>query len=137
MKVEELRIGNWVIQPQGEKPKQIESIRLHEEEYCCTFRNFHYGTWLSELEPIPITKELLLNCGFKKRSESSCTMILSLGNGDPLTDKSCTSIQWWIGNDYMSICRCGISAFSFKIQNLHQLQNIFYDLTGKELNISL
>lgn len=151
MKANELRIGNWVQDSRDNYPCKV--LGLDSERTFTSANDDKFvgiatctqldeldgsrGRWLQYLVPIPITEKLMLKCRFKKRSESSCTMILPLEHGDPLTDKLCPSIQWWIGNDYMSICRCGISAFSFKIQSLHQLQNIFYDLTGEELNIDL
>ena len=151
MKAIELRIGNWVQDSRDNYPCKVLGVDS-ERTFASGNGDILMGTatctqldeldgsrgrWLQYLDPIPITEELMFKCGFQKRSESRCTMILSLGNGDPLTDKLCPSLQWWIGNDYMSICRCGISALSFKIQNLHQLQNLFYDLTGEELNINL
>lgn len=137
MKINELRIGNWVNQPQLPHIAKVTAIDYSGDDYYCKFENIHPACWCSHIESIPITEELLLKCGFQKRSESRCTMILPLEHGDPLTDKLCPSIQWWIGNDYMSICRCGISALSIKIESLHQLQNLFYYLTGEELNINL
>lgn len=151
MKASELRIGNWVQDSRDNYPCKV--LGLDSERTFISANGDKFmgtatctqldeldgsrGRWLQYLTPIPITEELMFKCGFQKRSESRCTMILSLEHGDPLTDKLCPSIQWWIGNDYMSICRCGISALSIKIESLHQLQNLFYDLKGEELNINL
>lgn len=84
------------------------------------------------IEPIPITEELLLKCGFTKEYYGfSCDIVeLSYGrflcNDDTDKDKLFLSIN---NAEYT------ISGVSFKY--LHQLQNIYYDLTGKELDVKL
>jgi hypothetical protein len=123
MKSTELRIGNWV---NGEfangelKPFQI--FRIDGNDDC-------YG-----LEPIPLTPELLEKCGFV-RSQDEDENSLTLVNGRK-------TFKWVEGNDddYFLIYQtdCGLDYnTAFELEHLHQLQNLYYALTGEELEINL
>jgi hypothetical protein len=123
MKSTELRIGNWV---NGEfangelKPFQI--FRIDGNDDC-------YG-----LEPIPLTPELLEKCGFV-RSQDEDENSLTLVNGRK-------TFKWVEGNDddYFLIYQtdCGLDYnTAFELEHLHQLQNLYFALTGEELEINL
>jgi hypothetical protein len=123
MKANELRIGNWV---NGEfangelKPFQI--FRIDGNDDC------------SGLEPIPLTPELLEKCGFV-RSQDEDENSLTLVNGRK-------TFKWVEGNDgdYFLIYQtdCGLDYnTAFELEHLHELQNLYFPLTGEELEINL
>jgi hypothetical protein len=90
------------------------------------------------INPIPITKEWLLNFGFKK-IESDFKIQIQKDNKDGNTD-------YWIyvdsGIDNETnkftieiLCQEGCW-FTSKNQYVHQLQNLYFALTGKELTLN-
>lgn len=124
----ELRIGNWVnIKVEGKNGTfdgnyQIEEIRKD----VILFNNGIHAAYRM-LYPIPLTGERLLKCGFEDR-------ILDIGISD-----------LWLG--YNSIFEVNIFIDDIakgyvELSNnprisLHQLQNLFFELTGKELEVKL
>ena len=125
----ELRLGNWVYDGKNTKfPMQVETI-MEDSIYLdfegnegdvieCSYKN---------IEPIPITSELLKQMGFVKHSlcgyrehfvykykESNRIELTALFDCD------------------FSLNICGIAKI---ISNLHHLQNIMFDLFGEELEI--
>ncbi len=77
----------------------------------------------ADLSPIPLTEEILLKCGFKKiepegwyRKVTEREASMELFNGSPF--------HYADGN------------FSPDINYLHQLQNLYYSLTGEELTFN-
>lgn len=89
-----------------------------------------------QLEPIPLTEELLIAAGFWKHDEHSKTWLLTLSKEDEYP----TTLQIWLREEenYIQICRSGIAAWTINhFESLHQLQNLYYALTDKELDIKL
>lgn len=90
--------------------------------------NQFYGYWsqlIQFIEPIPITEELILKCGFVKAGgfyyTYNCSFTL---NYDKFDDGS-----------YNATSQCNNIARGIK--HLHQLQNLYFALNGKELEIKL
>lgn len=112
IKPTELRIGNWVL-INGE-PKQL-NRKLFKHVVLD-------GLGLESLKPIPLTEELLLECGFvllDKDYDSQVFNIYKLSNFTYNTSQN----VFWFNNTY-----------SFRQPKyLHQLQNLFFALTGEEL----
>jgi hypothetical protein len=123
MKIEELRIGNWVnlflgIDDEGAhyRPMQIKGVMedLSGEFYYLSAVS---NTWVystQNLEPIPLTEDILLKCGF--RSISSVSYIL---NDVIIYSFSDVGICFKYNEKFMSI------------KYLHQLQNLYWCLVGK------
>ena len=105
MKSQELRIGNLVF---GQYPNNKEVI---EVEKISNF--FVNGLGISAIEPIPLTEELLFKFGFEKAE-----------NG------------FWCPNETLSY-RDGYFGFGTdrhtKLDFVHQLQNLYFALTNKQL----
>ena len=105
MKANELRIGNWV------KRKGLVVQCDHMSVDNCY-------SWPEQYEPIPITEEWLVKFGFEE--------VKRYGDGV------------WRVHDFILIfypdecflCDCDIDV---KIKHVHQLQNLYFALTGKEL----
>jgi glycosyltransferase involved in cell wall biosynthesis len=76
-----------------------------------------------KFEPIPLSEDILINCGFDKSGYKQLSNRLKL--------------EWSFGKEFW-IDREGETLFTFEnIESLHQLQNIYFALTGKELIINL
>ena len=123
MKPQELKIGNLVCY-NGEVVK-VEQITKHKIGYHTkpNETRLNYAR-LCEVEPIPITEELLLKCGFDK----PCDGVYEHNYGEFEVTKE--QEKWWVTWN-------GGADFWFEIKHLHQLQNAYYLVTGKELEIKL
>ena len=124
----ELRIGNWVISPfKKYKYVQVSMICISGIIGVKPFKisvSFH-----RKLAPIPLNPEILEKCGFEKCkngielicfNECNNIIIASLFTGLPLT----LEID-------------GTRFPLYHIKYLHQLQNLYFALTGKELTVNL
>lgn len=79
---------------------------------------------IKHISPIPLTPEILEKAGFKAK-----------GSGFWNLEKDFCSLEVYINDK-------SITTFSYnwevaECQNLHQLQNLYFALTGEELNIEL
>lgn len=113
--IKELRIGNWVkrdLQPDGFQIDKYSFALFHNHQY----------------DPIPLTEEWLVKFGFEK-------------NGDwvQLNFSPRMGIRYYNGNS----AECDIiqddNYIAFKsghIKHVHQLQNLYFALTQKELEIT-
>lgn len=108
----ELRIGNWV------KNLGLDvKIEGYGIAFCAEGKLIY--------EPIPLTPEMLEACGFEKSDVYTnqyqfCT--------EYLIDRQDGSFGFLVGDDQSEI-----SSFKY----LHQLQNLYFALTGEEIEIKL
>jgi hypothetical protein len=108
MKATELRIGNWVFNKAHER-KQLTEIYADASVY----------------DPIPLTEEWLLKFGFEK------------GNINvPAFEKDNLMVEWlferWTGR----LCYDWQTSIQItELTSVHQLQNLYFVLTGDELTI--
>lgn len=113
MKASELRIGNIVSAPEvGHVPLMSEDIM-----------DFQYGQ--KEFEPIPLTEEWLKRFGFAEVSEDG------LWQAD---DEELFQIQ----SEYLNEQWGHIWDAAFTnapLEYVHQLQNLYFSLTGSELEL--
>ncbi len=111
MKASELRIGNFVRGNLGNNEiESIDSLDL----FVINCENE------DEFAPIPLTEEWLVRFGFKE------------GTTDSLKAVTHASLSR-MGNDYMLYQ--GHYCLYVKIKHVHQLQNLYFALTGEELTI--
>ena len=126
MKANELRIGNWVMSANYKKIKReikdysVEVIRAGDIHHLETFPNS------KSIKPTPLTEEWLLKFGFEKiKMESILYSKYSKGDlGGIEIDLRKSEIEGW------QITYC-----NYVIQHVHQLQNLYFALTGEELTI--
>jgi len=111
MKASELRIGNYINNEQRtEVVMSIDDWKI--ECHLLTDSDTLYEVSMSLIKPIPITQEWLDNLGFEGWDIGIYTLMLRsgdfrrLGAGDPLANN---------------------------IKHVHQLQNLYFALTGVEL----
>lgn len=113
IKAEELRIGNWV----------MNDANYFEFDVDCFNQ-------INSIQPIPLTEEWLLNFGFNYRNEhrgEGCIMDLK---GEKYKSAS-VAIPYKSQEGrliYMTV-------WSAPINYVHQLQNLYYAITGEELKI--
>jgi hypothetical protein len=106
MKASELRIGNYVF-----KDGEIFSIQI-----------LHISHTNIGIEPIPLTEDWLLRFGFDKKIVDAEQNFYQVNEMVDIDDK----VYWkfYRNNEGLS-----------KLQYVHQLQNLYFALTGEELTI--
>ena len=138
MKANELRIGNWIFDAGDEqKPFQIEEIRKNGEGFKCYYIVFRNGSFKSSIdsdliEPIELTPEILEKCGFVKHGVlyiHPSTMNFEMYNRAKLEGV----YRWYAGRNQKDY----FLGVSNEIKHMHQLQNIYFALTGEELTVNL
>jgi len=117
MKAEELRIGNIL----RDKYTGDNLIVLELTKDRITFDYITDKKW--QAEPIPLTEEIILKCGFEIEEGR-------FGNEYHLDDFILYT------SEQLSICFCWDN-FIKDIKHLHQLQNLYFALTGQELDVKL
>lgn len=143
MDIKELRIGNTIMCQYREeyKPHTIKSIWYNDEEklYYVELDN-GFQCNINGITPIPITEELLLKIGFKKKRDGcfhysdhndEFSIKFDLGYAFIEYANLCFNPEDVTETNYGSILELPNTL------HLHTLQNIWHILTGKELEIKL
>lgn len=120
IRTEELRIGNYL--------KSVRTGGVIEVDWVA-IKYVHDGNALppahgmgSVYEPIPLTEEILLKCGFEKRDYNEFI------HADLIRTLTL----------YDGICEMHFGyLYSVWIESLHKLQNLFYCLCGFELDVNI
>lgn len=138
MKAEELRIGNYV---------KIDSgigkvVSLMSNTFCNEYANDDYnitiemdnGTFREEeetkVEGIPLTEEILLNCGFEYiNPDNKAIGMLSPDDGRGNRNR----IMYFDSNFRMILNTWNYMPINY----IHEVQNLYFAITNKELNIQL
>lgn len=127
MEATELRIGNYL--KYNSEIKQVSSIH---NDNTIRFKDgsSSIGCFIiknENIKPIPLTEEILLKCGFEfinntfYRSRNSELCLYNTASKNKMIP------------DYYG--KRLVTGYDFKY--LHQLQNLYYALTGEELTINL
>ena len=128
MEINELRIGNWVKVNDpifGVNTYKVATIR---DNGIITL-NDNMSCLVDNIEPIELTEEVLVKIGFEKFVKSF-RMELSGCRLDYFIDKTL-----YIYKKHTNCCL--IKDLEIKCEYIHQLQNSFFLLTGKELEVEL
>lgn len=116
MKANELRIGNYVLDSYNGKITRI---------------NWQEIKWIQEVTDryasIELTEEILLKCGFDKSAWDNYSTFRNLFCSD-----GCIVIS--LEHKYIEI---GDLTLDIEIKYLHQLQNLYFALTNKEIQFDL
>jgi hypothetical protein len=129
MKASELRIGNW-ISYRGETDCYVSSLGSKGFETCREHNDLSNGSDdINEYQPIPLTEEWLLKFGFIK--EGTEYYKKSNDHGDVLLFYSPRHNKYW----YMAAVERVQYNSTKPIEYVHQLQNLYFGLTGEELEI--
>lgn len=126
IKANELRLGNLVY--------PFDDYRLLKEKTIlrdCIKVNYKDLKYTSKLFPIPLTEEILLKCGFNKGIDGSFIK----------NDISVFLDKRFKTNLYLQTNELSLNhnwfGYECKVKHLHQLQNLYFALTGEELKIEL
>ncbi len=123
MEANELRIGNLI------KEGKVEQIDNSIDEVYYSGDGYYQSTYCCNLNPIPLTEEWLLKFGFEKNFENLIEILINK-NQSLHFDKTdnCMSLYIPINHEFIYLV--------FKhIKYVHQLQNLYFSLTGTELEI--
>ena len=133
--VRELRIGNYVYLFRSTAPSKITDIgysEIEENKYEAGGISSEsvFRTYVDNLNPVPLTAELLLKCGFVYNAVDDCFDRLNL-RVRILGNLICAFIGFEVGfgKEWHDA--------NIELKSLHQLQNLYFALTGKELEITL
>jgi hypothetical protein len=122
MNATDLRIGNKILH--CDRMQTVSEIMKKNGDYCfkteeCKSLYIYY--WLIHCTSIALTEEMLLKCGFEVKTENALSRY-------ELNDlKYYPEINEW---SY----RCTVIN---PPKHLHQLQNLYFALTGEELEVKL
>lgn len=119
MDIKELRIGN-LIERNGVIAK-IELINNEIDEVYFIGEDFYYNDFCCNINPIELTEDLLLNFGFRTE-ENYCFEL------DNIAINTKRELMW-----IYTKCRNNVELMM--PEYVHQIQNIYFDLTGCELTI--
>lgn len=119
IKASELRIGNWVMNPNTKTKHKISSIDLNDMELK-----------YKEREGILLTQEILEKCAFTKHSNSNEFW-------NHWVAKNGWDIGEWVHNSKVAGFEekgvCYWVENYVAIRYVHQLQNLFFALTNEEI----
>lgn len=131
MREEEIRIGNWVKGIEVGTPYQITQWHFFDAQQ---HDNAGDGSYWDYVRPIKLTEEWLLKFGFKVTSDNPKSK--SQYKGDILfyilDFEFSNSEKGQDGGFYSYQLNSGNTIVRF----VHQLQNLYYALTGQELTIN-
>jgi hypothetical protein len=115
MKASELRIGNWVNKSLKSGSGRILQTQTNVQDIV----RLHENTGSFNYEPTPLTEEWLLNFGFEPDKDNAHFL-----NKEPFTLKEHPEgfVVWHKGH-----------ALGIVVKHVHQLQNLYFALTGEEL----
>jgi len=122
MKATELRIGNWVCNDFTREDIEVYPMMIHR---LSKIEGEHH------IKPIPLTEEWLIKFGLKLHDLSSRTNphLMDVVGKYRKNDL----LEYVISSDDDS--HGGWSYYTKKIEHVHQLQNLYFALTGEELTI--
>ena len=130
--VTDLCVGNWVYD--GESTKFPMYVRVIGDDYVyLDFPQNEGDVWestLEELQGIPLTEELMKKNGFRfngvwwYKHEAGYALDVSVG-------LAYVQIEKWTDNGIHSRCTC------HGVRFVHELQNLFWNITKQQLNINL
>jgi len=141
IQAKELRIGNFIFDDDGTIAKVIgfkpyeHSVRCDEEEGCDVLIDIYsadgkvrrgYVVESTSVSPIPITAEWLKKLGYQK----------SLADNKWYKLGSLLGPVYFIYDGNYGVEGLGIHPGN-KYKYVHQLQNVYFALTGEELNVNL
>lgn len=139
MNAKDLRIGNFIGRYRENKPEidVVKSIYYDDEAKRYSFElNSGKCTGITEsgIIGIVLTPELLSICGFTEVSERYGPTYYKLDDFilAKCADELCVAYEY---EGYTG--RMEFAYLSQHIKTLHQLQNIYYALTGEELNVNI
>jgi len=129
----ELRIGNYVKCPLDETFLKVTTLK-NKLIIASKGENINYNA----IEPFPLTEEILLKCGFV---EGDNKWFNEMYYTDCKEATELFVISFNLVSNRLAIYEIDMEDTCIftgkKVYYLHQLQNLFYALTGEELTVEL
>lgn len=122
----ELRIGNWVTYENTQFQVWSEITKYSVDLDDLLTRHVKAASY-DEIKPTPLTPEILEKCGFVKKNGIDEIVRYAFGL-NPITHDWIIFLNWPDGKKY-PFYRNGYHEINY----LHQLQNLYFSLTGEEL----
>jgi len=127
MKANELRIGNWVLARLV--PYQIDEMEVKASGYGRIGLYHNYRIDKGEVRPIPLTEEWLLKLGFDKSD------LIGFDGGWQYRGRGKYYIQQMSNAITIHLITEESIALLTGFHFVHQLQNLYFALTGEELSV--
>lgn len=118
----ELRIGNLI--GFGEKYFQVHEIQ-EKCFYVLGEKGVELKNTVAELRPIPLTEKWLVKFGFEKTNESEEVEWYRLNNFEIAIHEEDNQVYFVFQHMVLRF-----------IKSVHQLQNLYFSLTGSELTVA-
>lgn len=142
MKIEDLRLGNWVKIDVGVgqvcclMTVEYENYSLNEgmqivvdvEGYACP-----RSCTLEEVEGVPLTEDILLSCGFRKKDSPIMGYVTYSIYRNRIYDGELSCLTIYNRENEYRIKQVEMN----KISYVHELQNVFYLVNKEELEVKL
>lgn len=125
----ELRFGNIVQEIIPISGSLAEKQRVNKTMYKINTHTFNREDFEKWFAPIPLTEEILLKCGFKDSGNDELLIYNELDYENQLALHFTKEGLSFVFEQYVES--------NIKYNYLHQLQNLYFALTGKELEINL
>jgi len=131
MNVKELRVGSLITSKTWKGIHKISAVIQNKSNFDVVVNGFTHifkDGYFCEIAPIPLNKEVLIKLGFAPLSDSDHGLRLSVNSVDELS---------WSFNEKILKYQTKGSGFTrdYNIKYVHQLQNLYFALTGKELEV--
>jgi hypothetical protein len=122
IKASELRIGNFVIWNSDDHTEHAKIAMIAREEVAFSCGD---AGLINEIEGIPLTNEWLTKLAFRRKEKFEFYLEL-LAIEDSV-------VNGWVVCQFDQVDGKGHILQNLSIRYVHQLQNLFFALTGKEL----
>ncbi len=133
MEAKELRIGNYLKTDRECQDDYVEVVEIYNENYFCTCSaGLNYQK--EHVKPILLTEEWLLSLGFERVT--------------PAKNEYDNDYDYWYSYELEGFGRIALKdgvlipdqyyfldGLDFNLKHVHELQNLYYALTKKELTI--
>ena len=123
------------------KSLRLENKVLYEGKICTVnnlFENnirvkehsiYHQSSHESHYEGVPVTPDILEKCGFEKKKDPSALIYY---------ERNSLKLAWYEGKlERISITEIVTTVYYPEYKYLHQIQNLYFILTGEEFEINL
>lgn len=138
MKANELRIGNWVndVKGGGYNVPGFQRVRKIDEKGVNHWQDMGASGYakFEDIEPIPLTPEILVKAGFKRWHDGTHRKQIDEYIVFHVEEDGCYG--FW-SDSKENEADFTLRSQDNHIEYLHQLQNLFFALTGQELEIEL